>query len=84
MTGDSIAENDTIVIMKARSTRVKPRKVDAVDSNGLDWKSLYGSGKGLLNGEDAQAYVDKGRKNRTFSTFRLGVKKDHLKRSKIS
>jgi len=31
----------------------------------FDWKSLYGLGKGLWKGEDAQEYVDRLRENRT-------------------
>ncbi len=59
------------------------RKTGIAMKKQLDWTGLYGLGKHLWRGEDAQAYVDRGRRGRRFSTFKLGVKKEHPKREKI-
>ncbi len=40
------------------------RKSGIAARKGLDWKGLYGLGKGLWEGEDAQAYVDRLREDR--------------------
>lgn len=40
-----------------RRSSMKPGK-------GLDWSLLYGSGRGLWTGEDAQCYVDRLREDR--------------------
>ncbi len=40
-----------------RKTRIAMKKE-------LDWKALYGMGKGLWKGEDAQEYVNRLRKER--------------------
>ena len=46
------------IIHKLRETHIAEREP-------LDWSELYGLGKGLWNGEDAQEYVNKSRENRT-------------------
>ena len=40
------------------------RKTGVAVKKELDWKNLYGLGKGLWNGEDAQKYVDRLREDR--------------------
>ncbi len=42
---------------KLRKTGIAKREID--------WESLYGLGKGLWKGEDAQEYVNRLRENRT-------------------
>ncbi|MEW6418577.1 MAG: hypothetical protein AB1480_10700 [Nitrospirota bacterium] len=42
----------------------KLRKTD-IAKREIDWKSLYGLGKGLWKDEDAQGYVNRLRENRT-------------------
>jgi hypothetical protein len=42
----------------------KLRKTGIVMKKELDWKNLYGLGKGLWKGEDAQEYVNRLRENR--------------------
>ncbi|MBI3351129.1 MAG: hypothetical protein HY036_00975 [Nitrospirae bacterium] len=41
------------------------RKTGFETKKGLDWSKLYGLGKGLWKGEDAQDYVNRLRENRT-------------------
>jgi len=41
------------------------RKTRLVMKKELDWKGLYGLGKGLWKGEDAQEYVNRLRADRT-------------------
>ena len=45
------------IIHKLKETHIAEKKP-------LDWNELYGLGKGLWNGEDAQEYVNKMRENR--------------------
>jgi hypothetical protein len=40
------------------------RKTGIMMKKELDWKGLYGLGKGLWNGENAQEYVNRLRKER--------------------
>ncbi|MBI2906459.1 MAG: hypothetical protein HYX92_02255 [Chloroflexi bacterium] len=40
------------------------RKSAVTRREGLDWRGLYGLGKGPWNGEDAQAYVERLREER--------------------
>ena len=40
------------------------RKSKITSKRELDWKGLYGLGKGLWNGEDAQDYVNRLREER--------------------
>ncbi|MCL4377195.1 MAG: hypothetical protein M1409_02250 [Actinobacteria bacterium] len=40
------------------------RKTSLIMKKELDWNKLYGLGKGLWKGEDAQEYVDSSRKDR--------------------
>jgi hypothetical protein len=40
------------------------RKIGITVKKGLDWKGLYGLGKGLWKGEDAQEYVNRLREDR--------------------
>ncbi len=40
------------------------RKTGIVTRKQLDWSGLYGLGKGLWKGEDAQKYVDRLREDR--------------------
>lgn len=40
------------------------RKTRLVTKKELDWKNLYGLGKGLWKGEDAQEYVNRLREER--------------------
>lgn len=40
------------------------RKTGSTIKKDLDWKGLYGLGKGLWKNEDAQKYVDRLRKDR--------------------
>jgi len=40
------------------------RKTGSTIKKDLDWKGLYGLGKGLWKDEDAQGYVDRLRKDR--------------------
>ncbi|MDP3297329.1 MAG: hypothetical protein U0937_02990 [Thermodesulfovibrionia bacterium] len=40
------------------------RKTGIAIKKELDWKALYGLGKGLWRGEDAQEYVNRLRKDR--------------------
>ena len=47
-----------ILIHKLRNTRFSGK-------TSLDWTKLYGLGKGLWKGEDAQAYVSRIREDRT-------------------
>jgi hypothetical protein len=42
----------------------KLRKTGLAMKKELDWKNLYGLGKGLWKGEDAQEYVNRLRENR--------------------
>ena len=42
----------------------KLRKTGLAMKKELDWKNLYGLGKGLWKDEDAQEYVNRLRKNR--------------------
>lgn len=42
----------------------KIRKVDFSNKKKLDWKELYGLGKNLWKGEDAQEYVNRLREDR--------------------
>ena len=54
----------------------------------LDWKPLYGTGKELWKGGDAQEHVNRLREDRKLSgtkvkSFKLGVRKEYLKRDKI-
>lgn len=54
----------------------------------LDWNKLYGLGKGLWKGEDAQEHVNRLRKDRKpagtkVRTFKLGVKKKSVKMDRI-
>jgi hypothetical protein len=42
----------------------KLRKTGLAMKKELDWKNLYGLGKGLWRGEDAQEYVNRLRENR--------------------
>ena len=42
----------------------KLRKTGLAMKKELDWKNLYGLGKGLWKGEDAQEYVNRTRENR--------------------
>ncbi len=42
----------------------KLRKTGLAMKKELDWKGLYGLGKGLWKGEDAQAYVNSLREDR--------------------
>lgn len=42
----------------------KLRKTGLAMEKELDWKNLYGLGKGLWKGEDAQEYVNRLRENR--------------------
>ena len=39
-------------------------KSELIIKKKLDWNELYGSGKGLWNGEDAQEYVNRSREER--------------------
>jgi len=39
-------------------------KSDLIKKKELDWNELYGLGKGLWNGEDAQGYVNRSREER--------------------
>jgi len=39
-------------------------KSDLITKKELDWNELYGLGKGLWNGEDAQEYVNRSREER--------------------
>ena len=43
----------------------KLRKTGLAMKKELDWKNLYGLGKGLWKGEDAQEYVNRMRENRS-------------------
>jgi hypothetical protein len=54
--------DDHIRLMErlARQLKVKNRKSQVQ----YDWSALYGLGKGLWAGEDAQAYVDRMREDR--------------------
>lgn len=40
------------------------RKTDIVEGKPFDWNQLYGLGKGLWKGEDAQEYVNRLREDR--------------------
>jgi hypothetical protein len=40
------------------------RKTSLIMKKELDWNKLYGLGKGLWKGEDAQEYVNSSRKDR--------------------
>lgn len=42
----------------------KLRKTGLAMKKELDWKGLYGLGKGLWKGEDAQAYINRLREDR--------------------
>lgn len=42
----------------------KLRRTGLAMKKELDWKNLYGLGKGLWKGEDAQEYVNRLRENR--------------------
>ena len=37
---------------------------DLITKKELDWNELYGLGKGLWNGEDAQEYINRSREER--------------------
>ena len=40
------------------------RKIGIVEEKSLEWRRLYGFGKGLWEGEDAQEYVNRLREDR--------------------
>ncbi len=40
------------------------RKAEGAERKELDWNKLYGLGKGLWNGEEAQEYVNRLREDR--------------------
>ena len=42
----------------------KLRKKKIIKSDSLDWSEIYGLGKGLWEGEDAQEYVNRLREDR--------------------
>jgi len=54
--------------MKSKKTAGHIRKKSPAMKKALDWKPLYGLGKDLWKGEDAQAYVDRLREGRPASS----------------
>ncbi len=56
----SLDDHIRLMELLARQLKVKNRKSRAQH----DWSALYGRGKGLWNGEDAQAYVNRMREGR--------------------
>ena len=59
----TLSLHDHIKLMEvlARQLMVKSRRSE----NQHDWSSLYGLGKGLWDGEDAQTYVERMREDRS-------------------
>ena len=59
---ESLTPKEHIKLMKIIIRHLK--KIESSKLKSLDWDELYGIGKGLWEGEDAQDYVDNLRGNR--------------------
>ncbi|MEW6162857.1 MAG: hypothetical protein AB1606_06060 [Nitrospirota bacterium] len=62
--GAVVAENDKIEIMGEKKNSERRKGKSPVKCKKLGWKGLYGLGKGLWKGEDAQEYVNSLRRDR--------------------
>ncbi len=59
---ESLSLQDQLKLMEILVRYV--RKKGVIEKSKADWMKLYGMGKGLWNGKDAQDYVDGLRKER--------------------
>ncbi|MBM4309207.1 MAG: hypothetical protein FJ115_09275 [Deltaproteobacteria bacterium] len=59
---ERLSPKDQLKLVEKLSQRL--RKSDLTAKRDIDWKGLYGLGKGLWMGEDAQEYVDRLREER--------------------
>ena len=59
---EMLSPKDQLKLVKKLAHRL--RKSGITVKKDLDWKGLYGLGKGLWKGEDAQAYVNSLREER--------------------
>ena len=55
--------SDQIHLIERIARRV--RSAQAKSGTSLNWNDLYGMGKGIWSGDDAQDYVNRGREERT-------------------